>query len=141
MGQKTFRIGAHPPLANVMKLSMNALIATMVESLAEGIALARKSGITAEGYLDIVTNTLFTAPVYKNYGTLIAEGRYRPAGFPVPLALKDMSLALDAARSAGAPLPLTEVVRDRLNQAMVQGFEDADWSALGALAAKESGLQ
>src|SRR5262249_25961369 len=68
MGQRTFRVGPHPQSANVVKLSMNFLIATMIEALAETIALARKSGIDPHLFLDIVTGTLFTAPVYKTYG-------------------------------------------------------------------------
>jgi hypothetical protein len=33
-------------------------------------------------------------PGYKNYGALIADGTYDPAGFTVALGLKDIRLAL-----------------------------------------------
>lgn len=140
MGQRTFRIGDHPPSANLVKLSMNFLIASMIESLGEAIALARKSGLDPRAYLDIVTGTLFTAPVYKNYGSMIAEERYRPAGFPLPLGLKDVSLALDAARALNAPLPVASLVRDHLISALAHGDGDADWTALAAVAARNAGL-
>jgi len=140
MGQRTFRIGDHPPSANLVKLSMNFLIASMIESLGEAIALARKSGLDPRAYLDIVTGTLFTAPVYRNYGSMIAEERYRPAGFPLPLGLKDVSLALDAARALNAPLPVASLVRDHLISALAHGYGDADWTALAAVAARNAGL-
>jgi 3-hydroxyisobutyrate dehydrogenase-like beta-hydroxyacid dehydrogenase len=140
MGQRTFRIGDRPPSANLVKLSMNFLIASMIESLGEAIALARKSGLDPRAYLDIVTGTLFTAPVYKNYGSMIAEERYRPAGFPLPLGLKDVSLALDAARALNAPLPVASLVRDHLISALAHGDGDADWTALAAVAARNAGL-
>jgi 3-hydroxyisobutyrate dehydrogenase-like beta-hydroxyacid dehydrogenase len=140
MGQRTCRIGDHPPAAIVVKLSMNFLIASMIESLGEAMALVRKSGIDPRSYLDILTGTLFTAPVYKNYGGMIAEGRYRPAGFPLPLGLKDLLLALDAARAVNVPMPVASLVRDHLITALAHGYDDADWAALGAVAARNAGL-
>ena len=52
-----------------------------------------KAGIDRARYLDILTNTLFGAPVYKTYGELIAKERYSPAGFKAELGYKDVSLA------------------------------------------------
>ena len=140
MGQRTFRFGAQPDAANTMKLAVNFLLSAMIESLAESCVLAKKSGVDPHDFVDLLTNTLFGSPVYKTYGALIADGRYWPAGFPVPLALKDLSLVLDASRTVAAPLPLAALVRDRLVSAMAQGFHDADWSALGAIAERSAGL-
>jgi len=140
LGQRTFHVGSNPAAANTMKLSANFLIAVVIESLAESMALARKSGIDPHLFLDLLTSTLFTAPIYKTYGGLIAEERYRPAGFRLPLGLKDVSLALAAARAVNVPLPLASLIRDHLIAALAQGYGDADWSALGALAAKNAGL-
>ncbi len=141
IGQRTFRVGEHPPHANVIKLAGNFLIASMIESLSEAVALARKSGIDARAFIDLLTNTLFAAPAYKTYGGLIAEERYRPAGFRMPLGLKDVTLALDAARDRTVPLPIASLVRDRMLEALANGYDDADWSALGAVAAKAAGLR
>lgn len=140
MGQRTFRMGETPSAANVVKLSGNFLIASMIESLAEAIALIRKSGIDAHEYVELLTSTLFAAPVYKTYGGLIADQKYRPAGFRMPLGLKDVSLAMDAARAAVVPMPIASVVRDHMMAALAQGYEEADWSALGEIAAKNAGL-
>ena len=81
LGQRVFVIGDKPEMANVVKLSGNFLIATVIESLGEAIALARKYGIDPHQYVEFLTNTLFAAPVYKTYGGLIADEKYKPAGF------------------------------------------------------------
>ena len=81
LGQRTFIIADEPPKANLVKLSGNFLIAAVIETLGEAFALVGKAGIDRARYLDILTNTLFGAPVYKTYGGIIAEERYAPPGF------------------------------------------------------------
>jgi 3-hydroxyisobutyrate dehydrogenase-like beta-hydroxyacid dehydrogenase len=88
----------------------------------------------------MLTATLFAAPVYKTYGSLIAGERYHPAGFRLPLGLKDVTLVLEAARDRNVPLPIASLVRDRMIEGLAQGLEDADWSVLGAIAARAAGL-
>jgi 3-hydroxyisobutyrate dehydrogenase-like beta-hydroxyacid dehydrogenase len=141
MGQRVFVVGDKPEMANVVKLSGNFLIASVIESLGEAIALARKYGIEPHQYVDFLTNSLFAAPVYKTYGTLIADEKYRPAGFKMRLGLKDIKLALAAAESADAPLPVASMIRDHMLTAIARGMDDADWSATAKLAAENAGLK
>jgi 3-hydroxyisobutyrate dehydrogenase-like beta-hydroxyacid dehydrogenase len=140
IGQRTFRFGEQAEHANVVKLSGNFLIASVIESVGEAVALSRKSGIDPHAFVDLLTSTLFAAPVYKTYGGLIADERYHPAGFRLPLGLKDVTLVLEAARDQNVPLPIASLVRDRMIEGLAQGFEDADWSVLGAVAARAAGL-
>jgi 3-hydroxyisobutyrate dehydrogenase-like beta-hydroxyacid dehydrogenase len=139
MGQKTFAIGEKPRMANLVKLSGNYLIASVIEALGEAIALTGKEGIDAHQYLNILTSTLFNAPVYKTYGTLIAEGKFYPAGFPAPLGYKDMRLTLAAAEELRVPMPMASLLRDRFLALLAQGGEKLDWSAIAQLAAKDAG--
>jgi 3-hydroxyisobutyrate dehydrogenase-like beta-hydroxyacid dehydrogenase len=140
MGPKLWVVGDKPSLANVVKLSGNFLIATVLESLAEAIAFARKSGVDPAGLLDFLTSTLFNAPVYKTYGGLIVEGKYEPAGFALPLGLKDVRLVLQAAESQSVPMPIASVLRDRFLTALARGNEHSDWSVIGRVAAEDAGL-
>jgi 3-hydroxyisobutyrate dehydrogenase-like beta-hydroxyacid dehydrogenase len=140
LGQRTFVLGENPSAANVVKLSCNFLLAAAIESLAEAFAWTRKCGIDPQVYLELLTSTLFTAPVYKTYGRLIAEEAYEPAGFKMPLGLKDMRLALAAAESSAVPLPMASLVHDHMVSALALGFENLDWSALGRIAALRAGL-
>jgi 3-hydroxyisobutyrate dehydrogenase-like beta-hydroxyacid dehydrogenase len=139
-GAKLLVIGEKPSLANVIKLSGNFLIASVLESLSEAVAFARKSGVDAAVLVDFLTSTLFNAPVYKIYGGLIVEGNYDKVGFALPLGLKDVRLVLQAAEAQNVPMPVASVVRDRFITAMARGNANKDWSALGLIAAQDAGL-
>jgi 3-hydroxyisobutyrate dehydrogenase-like beta-hydroxyacid dehydrogenase len=141
MGQRVFVMGDKPEMANVVKLSGNFLIASVIECLGEAIALARKYGVDPHQYVEFLTNSLFAAPVYKTYGGLIADEKYRPAGFKIRLGLKDLKLALAAAESVDTPLPVGSMIRDHLLTAIARGMEDMDWSATAKLAAENAGLK
>jgi 3-hydroxyisobutyrate dehydrogenase-like beta-hydroxyacid dehydrogenase len=140
LGQRTFVLGEAQPAANVVKLSGNFLIASMIECLGETVALMRKSGIDPHRYLEIMTSTLFAAPVYKTYGALIAEERYQPAGFKMPLGLKDIRSVLAAAEAKDVPMPVASLVRDHFISGIARGGADLDWSALARVAAENAGL-
>ncbi|MGB8770397.1 MAG: NAD(P)-dependent oxidoreductase [Candidatus Korobacteraceae bacterium] len=141
LGQRVFLIGDKPEMANVVKLSGNFLIASVIESLGEAIALTRKYGIDPHDYVEFLTNSLFAAPVYKTYGGIIADEKYKPAGFKLRLGLKDVRLALAAAEAVDAPLPFASAVRDHMLTAIGRGMEDMDWSSTAKLAAENAGLK
>ncbi len=140
MGPKLMVAGERPSMANVVKLSGNFLIGSVLESLAEALAFARKSGVDAGALMEFLTSTLFNAPVYKTYGDLIVQGKFEPAGFALPLGLKDVRLVLQAAEAANVPMPIASVVRDRFITAMARGNQDKDWSVIGRVAAEDAGL-
>ena len=140
IGQRTFILGEEPQAANLVKLSGNFLIAAVIESLGEAMALVEKGGVDRHQYLELLTSTLFNAPVYKTYGGLIADRKFKPAGFAALLGQKDIRLALAAGEALNVPLPLASLLRDRFLTLLAHGGEDLDWSAVGALAAKDAGL-
>ncbi len=140
VGQRTFRFGDRPDAANVVKLGGNFLIASVLESLGEAMALVGKAGVDRAAYLQLLTSTLFDAPVYRNYGGLIVDRRFEPAGFAAVLGLKDIGLALAAAEDLRVPMPLASLLRDRFLALLAQGGEQLDWSAIGGLAARDAAL-
>jgi 3-hydroxyisobutyrate dehydrogenase-like beta-hydroxyacid dehydrogenase len=139
IGHRTFILGDTPPIANLIKLSGNFLIASVIETLGEAMALVGKAGVDLHAYLDMLTSTLFAAPVYKTYGGLIAGGKFEPAGFAAPLGQKDVRLTLAAAEHLNVPMPVASLLRDRFLTLIANGGEKLDWSAIGKLAAKDSG--
>ncbi|PYV54028.1 MAG: 6-phosphogluconate dehydrogenase, partial [Acidobacteria bacterium] len=141
LGQKMFITGKDPELANVVKLTGNFLITTVLEGLAESFALARKSGVEPAKLLEILTGSLFGAPIYQTYGSMIAAGKFEPVGFKLPLGLKDNRLLLEAAEEAAVPMPMASLVRDRFIAAIAQGLGDADWSAIALLAMRSAGIE
>ncbi len=139
VGQRTFLMAEHPDAANLVKLSGNFLIAAVIESLGEAMALVGKGGVDLHVYLDLLTSTLFSAPVYRTYGGLIADRKFEPAGFAAPLGFKDIRLALSAAEDLRVPLPLASLLRDRFITLLAHGGDKLDSSAVGQLAAKDAG--
>lgn len=141
MGQKTFVLGEDPPTANVVKLSGNFLIVSTLECLGEAFALVRKYGIDPQRYLDMLTNSFFSAPFQKNYGGIIAQERYEPPGFSLRLGAKDVRLILAAADAANVPMPVASVLHDRFLTGISRGLGEKDWSAIAQLAAESAGLK
>ena len=141
MGQRTFFLSENAPEANLVKLSGNFLIASMIECLGETVDLMRKYEVDPRRFLEIMTETLFAAPVYRTYGALIAEQKYEPAGFKLELGLKDVRSVLAAAETKSVPMPVASVVRDHFLSAIARGGADLDWSALAKVAAEDAGLK
>jgi 3-hydroxyisobutyrate dehydrogenase-like beta-hydroxyacid dehydrogenase len=140
IGQKTFIAGAEPPMANVVKLAGNFLITCVIESMAEAFAFARKADVDAALLLEIMTSTLFPAPLYKNYGGMVAAEKFEPAGFKLRLGAKDNRLVLAASEEVAAPMPMASLVRDHFLAAMAQGLSEADWSAVAKVVYRNAGL-
>ncbi len=140
MGQGVLPAGDDPVRANVIKIAGNFLLAAAIEALGEAFALARKHHVAPAELLDIVNGHLFRSPIYENYGKLIAEERYEPAGFKLRHGLKDVRLALAAADEAAVPMPLASLMRDHYVSAVARGWADVDWAALARVAAADAGL-
>ena len=141
LGQRTYIMCEEAAAANLIKLSANFLIVAMIESLGEAFALIRKYGIDPQEYFEFLTTSLFDAPVYKAYGGRIAQDRYEPVGFRLPLGLKDIRLALAAAEALAVPMPTASLIRDQTLTAIARGGEHADWSFIARLAADNAGLK
>jgi len=139
MGQKTFEVG-DVPASNVVKIAGNFLITTVIEGLAESFTLARKAGVDPRTFLDVMIGSLFDAPVYRNYGALIASAKFDPPGFKLKLGLKDNRLALALADEVTAPLPTANLIHDRFVTGMAQGLENSDWAAIAKISYQAAGL-
>ena len=140
IGRKLVTLGTDASEANVVKLAGNFLIAAAVEALSEAFALAKKSGVKVATCQEIV-NLLFQSPVYEIYGGIIAEERFEPAGFKMPLGLKDVRLVLAAGDAAAVPMPLASLVRDHLISGIARGMSELDWSGVSRVVAEDAGLR
>lgn len=140
MAARLWPMGETPERANVVKLAGNFMIVSAIESLAEASVLARAYGVSAADFIELMTGTLFASPVYQGYGKAMAEERFTPPGFALPLGLKDVMLAQDAAQSEQVPMPLAGVLRDSLIEALADGAEDMDLAALARVSARRANL-
>jgi 3-hydroxyisobutyrate dehydrogenase-like beta-hydroxyacid dehydrogenase len=140
LSRQVFVVGTQPEQANAVKIARNFLLATVIESLGEAFSLIRKSDVAPDVFLNILTSTSLSAPVYKNYGKLMVERAYEPAQFSMELGLKDVELALATAHEKGVSLPSADLIRKNLIQAIAAGDGHKDWAALAEfLESKGSG--
>ena len=140
LARQVFVVGTEPEQANAVKIARNFMLAAVIESLGESMALVRRSGVEEKKFLEILTSTSLAAPAYKNYGRMMVERAYEPAQFSMALGLKDVELALSAAREKGMPLPTAELIKKQLLGAIAHGDGHKDWTALAEHIARQAGL-
>jgi 3-hydroxyisobutyrate dehydrogenase-like beta-hydroxyacid dehydrogenase len=140
LGQRTFIVGERPEHSNWIKLFGNFLITCVMESLGEVFAAARKAEINPSTVFDVMSGSMFGAPAYNTYGPKIINEQFSPAGFKLPLGLKDNRLVLQAAEKVAAPMPFANIVRDRFLSAIANGYDELDWSAMTLIIAQSAGL-
>ena len=113
----------------------------LILAMAEALTLAEKSGLDRSAVIDMLTQTNFSAPVYQNYGKVIAEKRHTPAGFRQSLGLKDVNLVREVAEHASMSMPLASLLHDRMLAGIAKGRGDMDWSALALEVLENAGLK
>ena len=108
--------------------------------MAEAFTLAQKHGVPRRQAYEFFTQTLFDCPAYHAYGELIASEHYQPVGARPSLIRKDFGLILEAAGEKLVPMPLAELVHERLTATVAKGREDADWAGFAREVSEGAGL-
>ncbi len=140
LGQGVFDFGDDAGSANVVKLAGNFMLGSAVEAMAEAMALAAKNGIDTVKLIEMMGQTLFACPVYRNYGKALVDRSYDPPGFRLALGLKDIELVLKTASESRTPMPLASLLHDRMMAGVAKGRGDLDWAILGQEVAEQAGL-
>ena len=129
-GGGIWEFGDVPDAANKIKLCGNFMIAAAIEAMGETISLARESGIDPLPMWEMFTQTMFSAPVYSNYGKIILDNKFEPAAFTAKLGLKDLKLVLKQASAVKQSMPLGDLLKGNLEELVQTGKENIDWSAM-----------
>lgn len=138
IGSKTWRIGETPSSANVMKLAMNFMLVSAIEAMSEAAVLVTRHGLKSADLVELASSTVFPGPVYAGYGALIGERQYEPAAFKAVLGLKDVDLALAAAGQVSVQMPLADMVRAHLQDALEHGQGEMDLAVLAEVAERRN---
>jgi 3-hydroxyisobutyrate dehydrogenase-like beta-hydroxyacid dehydrogenase len=128
LGQGVFDFGEDPGGANVVKIAGNFMIMSSLEIMAEAFTLAEKHGLDRAKVADFFGSTLFNAPIYQNYGKLIANKQYQPVGFKAKLGYKDARLTFKLAQLSETPMPFATAIHNRLLSAVAKGWGEQDWA-------------
>ena len=132
--------GTPPGAANVVKLAGNFMIASAIEAMAEAFVFGEKNGIDQQTLAGFLGDTMFSCPIYKNYGSIISEQRFEPAGFRVALGRKDVQLVAETARRSDVPMPFLGTLLDRYAARVAKGGSDMDWTSIAIDVASDAGL-
>ena len=135
-----YDFGDDPGAANVVKLAGNFMIAASLEMMGEAFTMAEKNGVSRQSIYEMLSQTLFAAPIFQNYGRIVANHAYEPVAFRLPLGLKDINLTLKTASDSNVPMPLADLIRNRFISAIAKGRSDLDWGALAKGASDDAGL-
>ena len=108
-------------------------------AVAEGVVLAMKAGVDTEALLEALGGGAAGSWVLNNRaGRMIADDY--PLGFKISLHRKDVAIALELARSAGAVLPVAALAATFEDGLIAEGHGDDDNSALARSIRRLSGL-
>ncbi len=127
IGSRTMWVG-EAGAGSRLKLAVNAWVFTVVEGVAESLALTRDLGLDPRLFLEAVRGGALDAPYVQLKGGAMLDGAFDPA-FALSGALKDAELILAAAGDAGAELAVLPGVREHFARAVAAGHGDLDMSA------------
>jgi 3-hydroxyisobutyrate dehydrogenase len=108
-------------------------------AVAEGVVLAIKAGMDAERVVGALSGGAAGSWILQNRSGRMIEDTY-PLGFKISLHRKDMAIALELARGAGAVLPVASLAATLEDGLIAKGYGDDDNSALARAIRELSGL-
>ena len=138
-GNKIFEFGDDPQNAAAVKVCNNFLIVSAIEAMSEAFNLIKQAGVDKKAFYEMITDTIFGSPIYKNYGKIIVEETYQQkGGFTSQLGFKDTKLAVHLAEQLSAPLPLGDLIKNRFMVNHNKRRNDWDWTSIAEVIKEEN---
>jgi len=127
IGSRTLWVG-EAGAGSRLKLAANAWVFTVVEGVAESLALTRELGLDPRLFLEAVRGGALDAPYVQLKGGAMLDGSFDPA-FALDGALKDAGLIIEAGKAAGLDLGVLPGIREHFARAVDAGHGDLDMAA------------
>ncbi len=115
--------------ARYLKLVVNSLVGATSSLLAEALALGLKGDLSLSDMLDVIGQSAVASPLLGYKKGMVVKGDYAPA-FTVEQMIKDFDLIMDTARADHVPMNMAALVRQRYEQAYVDGDGQRDFFVL-----------
>jgi 2-hydroxy-3-oxopropionate reductase len=125
---------------NVTKLANQIIVALNIAAMSEALVLATKVGVKPETVFNAIKGGLAGSTVLNAKAPMVLDGNFRP-GFRIELHIKDLQNAIDTAREAGVPIPLTSQVMKMMQALKQDGKAGQDHSGLVQFYEKLAGVQ
>ncbi|MEW6673799.1 MAG: NAD(P)-dependent oxidoreductase [Thermodesulfobacteriota bacterium] len=128
MGKKVVYCGEAGQGA-ALKLTLNLLLAVMMEGFSEAVNFGERCGLSPETIIDTILNGLLGCDLFH-----FKAGMLRNAAFPAQFALKHMSkdlgLVVETAMQTGAVVPVARAAAQLYHEALTQNMGDMDFAAV-----------
>jgi 2-hydroxy-3-oxopropionate reductase len=121
-----------------VKAANQLVVAGTIQLVAEAIVLLEASGVDPAAGLKVLAGGLAGSTVLERKAASMLAREFRP-GFRVDLHHKDLGIMLDAAREAGAVVPVGALVAQLMAALRAQGDGSSDHTALLRLAERMAG--
>lgn len=136
---KIMNVGEKPFQANVVKICMNYMLASAIETMGELYTFAEKSGVDT-GIINTLFHSVFAHPAFQLYVDKIKDRNFDEVNFTLTGGLKDLSLFQQAFMNAQVVPEIATIIKDKFIIALDDGMEDKDWSAVTEITRKQAGL-
>ena len=113
-----------PGQAMVLKLIANLLVGVHSAAAAEALNLARRAGLDLSLVLEVLGKSAASSRMLEIRGPMMIRDEF-PAQMKLDLFMKDLHLIQEAAATAGAPVPLTDI-SERLYAAALEAGHDGE---------------
>lgn len=145
LGRGVVDAGPEARQSNVLKLTTNFFIASMIELIAEGMTLADKNGVSREAVLSVLKES-FPGPITTGYAERVAKDAVQMSadqpGFSARGGLKDASHIQHLARASGVPMPVIDIVVRHLTELNERGNPDTlEWGSSALLIREAAGIE
>lgn len=127
-------------VASTLKLVNNLVSATIVDVVAQGLALGTAAGASADLIIKVMASTGADNWHLRNTFARKVVRRDFTAGASINVVAKDMKLGLDMAARSCVPLPTLAVAYQRYLAAQAAGYGPDDWGSLAKIAERDAGL-
>jgi 3-hydroxyisobutyrate dehydrogenase-like beta-hydroxyacid dehydrogenase len=136
LGQTVTHVGANGQ-GLVLKLAINISLAAQPLAFAEGLLLAKRSGIDPELAAEVMSTSPIGSPMLRARVPLFLDPGH-PAWFDMRMMQKDIRLAQGVGESVGSPTPAAGLAEQVLDRARSLGYADRDIATFGEVLAEET---
>jgi 2-hydroxy-3-oxopropionate reductase len=137
--ERIVHIGAEPGSGQVCKVCNQVAIGGALAGVSEAFAIARKAGVDAALVRQALLGGFAASRVLEVHGERMLKNNYAP-GFRARLYQKDLRIANETTGASNVAAPATALVAQLVNALVASGGGDLDYSAMGTVLFKLSGL-
>ena len=138
--QTVFELGDAAGAGSAMKAVNQLLAGVHIATMAEALTFGMTQGVTAEKFIEVISQCAGSSWMLENRAPHIAQGDYTPLS-QINIWPKDLGIVLDVAKTAGFSAPITSAALQQYMVAVGMGLGGEDDAAIAKVYARNVGLK